>query len=210
MRQLLAVASQIVRDCYAQHGEPAAILDSAQQEILALSLERRKTDSVPLREALCEVQRQIDDRAKGLAPTGIMTGLIDLDVILGGLQPGEVTIIAAATSVGKTAFAGHICRELAESGGASLIFALEMDARQMAGRWLCGQADVASTVLRFGRPGAGVADRLIEAAGVLSPLPIWINDQPGRTIQSILASARQLLARVPLRLLVNCSCPCCC
>lgn len=202
LRDLLFTAEEIVRDCLDQHDEPEGVLEDSQRKILALSMQQRRTDSIPLSQALIEVQRMIDDRAKGKEASGVLSELVDLDALLGGFQSGEVTIIAAGTSVGKTAFAGHICRKLADQGGASLMFALEMEAKQLAGRWLCAEADVTSTVLRYGKMSPDTAMKLVEGVRVLSPLPIWINDEPGRTVHGILAATRQLMATVPLRLLV--------
>jgi replicative DNA helicase len=167
-----------------------------------ISLGARTRDNVKLADVLLKIQNEVDERCRGIEMPVVMTGLEDLDRLLGGLHAGEVFVLAAATSVGKTAFAGHVIRNIAGTGATSLIFALEMDAMQLGKRWLSAEAGISGDILRYGYVAPNIAAKVVTAAANLSPLPIWINDDPTQKIHQILTSARRLKARENLQLVV--------
>lgn len=127
--------------------------------------------------------------------TGITTGLTELDGLTSGLQNGELTIIAARPSVGKTAFALHLARRAAETGHAVAVYSLEMQGERLADRWLVSASDINPRNWRNGTfsDKEGQAARL--SAGELSKLPIWVDDDSNMSMEHIRHSARLLKSR---------------
>ena len=143
---------------------------------------------------------RIDSRVgkDSLAISGMATGYVDLDNITAGLQNSELVIIAARPSVGKTAFALNVVRNVVtehDGGGHSpvvLFFSLEMARIELAERLLCCQSRVDSHKVRKGHLNSDDITKLMEAGDVLRKARLYIDDTPSRTMIQIGASARRL------------------
>ena len=141
-----------------------------------------------------EPSRQIEQAHKrDSAVTGVDTGLKDLNDLTSGLQAGDLVILAARPSVGKTALALRIARNAAvETGTGVAIFSLEMSKHQVAQRLLCLETRVDLHKLRTGRLRDDDWLRLTQQVGVLAQAPIFVDDTPGITILETRAKARRL------------------
>jgi replicative DNA helicase len=143
-------------------------------------------------------------------PTGVPSGFSDLDEYTGGFHRGDLIILAARPSVGKSALSSNIAQQAAsrtrpgDSEGHHVgVFSLEMSQEQVYNRYLSAQAYTDGHKLRMGRYLTDQEHgRIASAYGVLSALPIWVNDTAGLTIQQIRAKAHQLHASVRLDLLI--------
>jgi len=127
---------------------------------------------------------------RGAGP--VPTGFLDLDRILGGLQRADLIILAARPSLGKSTLALNIARNAASQGATSAIFSLEMSRDQLVLRMLSAEAEVDSHRLRLGLITDQQEQRVIDAVGGLSDLPIYIDDSPLQTIVEIRSKARRL------------------
>lgn len=122
--------------------------------------------------------------------TGIPTGLHGLDLLTAGWQPGDLHIIAARPSVGKTAFALHLALEAGRAGKHVLVNSLEMQGERLGDRWLCAQAsDLSAGNLRTGLLGPDEQQQALEAARELARLPILVDDNPKMSMDHIRSSA---------------------
>jgi len=131
--------------------------------------------------------------------TGVPTGFIDLDRLTSGFQPGELIIIAARPSMGKTALALNIAAYAAVEAQpkiGAVIFSLEMSKEQLALRLLCSEARVDSSKARSGFLGERDFPKLAEAAARLSEAPIFVDDSSDTSPLVLKAKCRRL-ARDP-------------
>ena len=149
--------------------------------------------------------------------SGVSTGLRDLDVIMGGLHPSDLIILAARPSMGKTALATNIAFnaaydykfEIDEAGDKKVtdgavvaFFSLEMSAEQLASRILSEQAQIASDKMRRGTMTNDEFDKLVVASQQLHKLPIYIDDTPALSVSALRTRARRLKRNEGLGLIV--------
>lgn len=144
-------------------------------------------------DTLAEAQGRIEKSVNGV--TGIPTGLTDLDRMTSGLQNGELTIIAARPSVGKTAFALHLARTAATAGKAVAVYSLEMQGERLADRWLLSATHINPHRWRTGIPNPQELTEARSAAAELSRLPIHVDDSTSVSMDHVRSSARLLQTR---------------
>src|SRR5208282_6648658 len=127
----------------------------------------------------------------------------DLDLLTGGLHPGEFVVLAARPSMGKTALATNIAENVAIISRVPVLFvSLEMARLELAQRLLCSQGSIDGSKFRSGFISADEREKLMEASGRLSQSPLFIDDTPSRTITEIAACARRLKRKEKLGLVV--------
>ncbi|MEM7415530.1 MAG: replicative DNA helicase [Gemmatimonadota bacterium] len=195
LRRLVEQASHIIQDAYEQ-GERSVeeILDQAEGRIFQVAESHNRQGFVWIKEILWETFEHIErlqESKSGI--TGVPTGFADLDRMTTGLQKGDLCIIAARPSMGKTAFALNVAATAAiQHQQAVGIFSLEMSSSQLLSRLLCAEGRVDAQRLRRGRLSREEHERLGNAAGHLNTAPIWIDDQPGANVLEIRAKARRM------------------
>lgn len=197
LRRLLNSATSIIQDVYEQ-GERTVeeVLDEAEGRIFQVAQGHKRQGFVWIKELLWETFEHIEklQSTKG-GVTGVPTGFTDLDRMTTGLQKGDLCIIAARPSMGKTAFALNVAATAAiQHQHAVGIFSLEMSAGQLLTRLLCAEGRVDAQNLRRGKLSREENERLGNAAGHLNTAPIWIDDQPGANVLEIRAKARRMKA----------------
>ncbi len=145
-------------------------------------------------DTLAQVKLRMQDNKDGI--TGIPTGIADLDRITAGWQRGDLDIIAARPSVGKTAFALHLARAAALSGHHVMVYSLEMQGERLGDRWLVAQApNLNPDHLRGGQLTEDEQHQVEEASLSLSRLPICVDDNALTGIERIRSSARLLQSK---------------
>ncbi len=195
LRELIACSGRIIEQAY-EHAEDARhILDRAEQQLFAVTEQRVAEQVVPIREFLEETFRLIESR-DGHYLTGLPTGFIELDDMLSGLQPGEMIIVAARPSMGKTAFGLTIAEHLAaDEHKAVAFFSMEMSRQQIAQRMLCSRGRVDSHKLRRGMLNEAEIQHLQHVCSDMLSMPLYIDDTPGMTVLELRAKARRLRQR---------------
>ena len=129
-------------------------------------------------------------QGRNLAP--IPTGFTQLDELLGnGLQRSDMVVVAARPSLGKSTLAFNIARHAAEQDARVGMFSLEMSAEQIAVRLLSGEANVDSHRLRIGLLSDAEESRILDAIGLLSELPIYIDDTPIQGVVEMRGKSRR-------------------
>lgn len=215
LRRLIEAGQGIVLEAYAQQGEAATFLDTAEQRILSIKSVEGQTGSVlSMRPLLTLAYKDLQSRYERQEEvTGIATGFIDLDRMTSGFQPGDLVIIAARPSMGKTAFCLNVAANAALRAQFKgkrvgvLLFSLEMPSVQLVTRMLASEARVDSQRMRSGALLESDWPKLAHASGVLSEAEIHIDDSSSLTVLDLRAKCRrvhqQLLATPsPLGLII--------
>lgn len=141
-----------------------------------------------MQDTLEQMDKRVENNRNGI--TGIPTGLRELDRLTAGWQQGDLNIIAARPSVGKTAFALHLALAAGRAGKHVLVNSLEMQGEGLGDRWLCAQAaNVDAGHLKTGLLDAGERQQALEAARLLSALPVYVDDNPKMSMDHIRSSA---------------------
>jgi replicative DNA helicase len=193
-RHLIGVASEIAELGYDESEGAEKLLDQAESRIFDIGRSRSRATFRSLHEEMDDAIDFVEalmDRGGEL--TGVPSGFKDLDEKTGGLQPGELIVIAARPSMGKTALALNIARNAAVDHGKKVaIFSLEMTKRALALRFLSSEARVDLSSFRRGFGSHADHTKLVQKAGVLAEAPIWIDDSGLITILEIKAKCRRL------------------
>jgi replicative DNA helicase len=204
LRQMINTASKTIAECFDQ-AEPAdAILDQAEQALFNLSEHRTKSGFVAVRDMHEEAQRLLTKLYEDKEMiTGVPTGFTDLDRMTSGFQNGDLVILAARPSMGKTALALNVAEYVALKRSLPVgIFSLEMSKQQLLMRFLCAESLVDAHKVRTGYIGKDDFRQLIDALGSVTRAPLFIDDSSSLTIMEMRAKARRLKAEHGLSLLI--------
>jgi replicative DNA helicase len=219
LRRLIHAAEQIVYDAHhvGELGPEGAreVLDRAERAVFEIAQERERSDPQQLAEILQQEFDRLMASDRG-AITGVRSGFADLDRLLKGLQPGEVIVLAARPSMGKTAMALNIAEQAALGGycpdeyrpeGAPSIpvgvFSLEMHKGALVDRLVAARSGVSTHEISAGRRLDGEERARVETAiDDLRGAPIFVDDAPALTVLTLRARARRMVAAHKVRLLV--------
>jgi replicative DNA helicase len=199
LRQLITVSSGIAAEAYAANEEAATILDRAQARIYEVSEETRVGGFSGVSSIVPQTFRSIEEAFQnGSDVTGLHTGFMEMDRKTGGLQKGDMVILAARPSMGKTSFALNLAYNVAlkERVGVG-VFSLEMSREQLVMRMLGSSAGFNLHNLR-----REDWPRLTQACDQLSQLPIYIDDTSGISVLEMKAKARRLKQQHGLGLII--------
>ena len=204
LRALIAVTAQISARAYEADDDPNTILDEAEQAIFSIAEDRVREGFVSMRDIVGESLPKIEQlfEHKRLV-TGVETGFTDLDQMTRGLQAGDLVIVAARPSMGKTSLVLNIAEHASIKSGTTVgFFSLEMSREQLFVRLLTSVARIDSHRLMTGTVGQRDYQQLSHAIGVLSDARLYIDDSPGVGVLEMRAKARRLAAEHGLGLLV--------
>ncbi len=202
VRRLVDAGGQILHDAFNKSGSVDELLDAAEQAIFQIADKKIGAEASDLGGLLQELYSRLE-AMEGQGLTGLETGYFELDDITSGLQNGEMIIIAARPSMGKTALALNIAEHVGVVTGQPVaVFSLEMSRHQLAQRLLCSRGRVDSHKLRRNMLGPDEYARLAAEVGKLKDAPIHIDDSPGLTLLQLRAKARRLVARHDIKLVV--------
>ena len=195
-RKLINASTQIAQRAFEATENAEDLLDEAEQMIFALSerkLSRGFTHLNPILHDTFENIERLHAHSNGV--TGVATGFTKLDEMTAGFQPGDLIIIAARPSMGKTALCLNIARNASIDGKTGVgIFSLEMASHQLAQRMLCSEARVDSHLMRTGRLPGDAWSNLSIAVGSLAQAPIFIDETPAISVTEVRSRARKLIS----------------
>jgi replicative DNA helicase len=208
VRALIHAANEILRDAYDRTQPADELVALAERKLYALAMDAHgdATSARHVRDVAREALRDIDARiANGTGLSGLATGYADLDQTLGGMRPGELLVIGARPSLGKTALSLNIAERVARAGAPVLFVSLEMPARDIAERLLAMESGV--SMHRLSRPrdlSRDDIDALVEAGSDrgIAGAPIYLDDAPDQTAARIASEARRAARRYGVRLVV--------
>jgi replicative DNA helicase len=204
LRRLIDASSDILYSAY-NAGELYAdaaqsVLDNAQKLIFDIADQTIGASGEELNHLLKQLMDMLIEN-EGRSLTGLDSGFYELNEITSGLQSGELIILAARPSMGKTAIALNLAEQVAFGGSPYnekgpktpvAIFSLEMSRQAIVQRLLCAHAGVDSQRMRRNMLGHDEFKRLIDSCNQLSEAPIYIDDTPGLSVMHLRAKARRL------------------
>ncbi|QDV06616.1 Replicative DNA helicase [Planctomycetes bacterium Poly30] len=189
--------------------EVQELIDESEAAIFAIASQGEARGATGVSSILDEVFHSIEAQRDRGEFTGIPSGFYELDDMLGGFNPGEMTVIAARPAMGKTAFVlnimDHAATHQADCLGYApsvLFFSLEMGRASIVQRMLVARAGVEAHRLRSGHLHDREYADLVEAAGVLKNARLFIDDTPGLSIMALRSRARRLKAEHGLDMIV--------
>ncbi len=194
LRRLITKANAITKRCFEDPGPVDEIVDFAESAIFEIAGDQARPAFRTLGKILEQNFDTLEKRREDKSLiTGVPSGYSSFDNMTSGLQGSDLIILAARPSMGKTALALNIARNAAvEAGIPVAFFSLEMSIEQLSMRMLCSEARVDSFTLRSGFSSPSDWQDLTDAASVLSPAPIFIDDSPDLSAMEIRAKARRL------------------
>ncbi len=196
-RKLIASSTEILRDSYEQTSTAKELCAQAEQKIFAI-MDGRSAQSVhSISDVLHEAMDRMEARLRDDYDTGgAESGFAQFDEMTGGLHSGELIILAARPSMGKTALAMNIGEYVSITQQLPVLFvSLEMSGIELADRMLCSLARVNGHRLRNGTISSDDRERLIRKANEISQAPLFVDDSPSRTVSEIAAAARRIKRR---------------
>lgn len=207
-RRLISAAQEIAEEGLNQEVSLDDYLSDAEKTILKVTRDRKASDFRTSREVVEAVSEELHilSEAKGRV-TGLPTGYEAFDKLTNGLHKGDLLILAARPSVGKTAFALNLARQCAKYAGskncgAVAVFSLEMPAEQLIKRMLSSESRLDSYKLRTGKLSDEDWSQFNYGATQLSQYPIFLDDSSMIRVNEIFAKCRKLKAEHGLCLIV--------
>jgi replicative DNA helicase len=199
LRRLLHTTQQIQANVYNHEASPAELVEWAERDILEVAHDDRQKDFRSVGEVLNdEVDKLHRLSIQHTALTGTPSGFKDLDEITGGFQPGNLVILAARPSMGKSAFVTNIAENAAiEHRKPVALFSLEMSEAELAQRFVASQSRIRGEDLRKGRVAESRWPKILEACQRLSDAPLYVDDSSDMSILEVRAKARRLHQQSP-------------
>jgi len=204
LRQLIGAAHDVIARSFEQQDDVKTWIDEVEQQIFEITAEKTATGARPVRDmikdAMASIEKLYDQRG---AISGIPTGFRGLDRMTSGLHNGQMIVIAARPSMGKTALAMNIAENCAIDHNIPVgVFSLEMSSEELVKRMLCSKAKVNLRKIRDGFLSERDFHPLTTAASQLMKAPLFIDDSAGLSINQVRARARRLKQQHDIRLLI--------
>lgn len=204
LRNLIYAANKILGNAYEADQESDLILDEAESAIFAVADDRMRSGFVPMHTLVKESFPKIEllFEQKRLV-TGTPTGFVDLDEMTRGFQGGDLIIVAARPSMGKTSLVLNIAQHVATQPDlVAGFFSLEMSKESLFLRLLTSEAQIDSHRLMSGAIGQKDYGRISHALETLSAMKLYIDDTPNIGVLEMRAKSRRLQSEHGLNLLV--------
>jgi replicative DNA helicase len=202
-RRLLEICLNVARQAYENQMDAKDLLDEAERQIFEIARLDKTGEARSITQILEETFKRIDRlREREGRLTGLGTDYYDLDDLTGGLQPGELVIVAARPSMGKTSFALNLTERVGGKDQGVAFFSLEMSSQQVIQNMLCCRAQIDGQSLRKGRVTDVQYKRLMEEADRLYEAPIYVDDTPGLTATQLRAKCRRLKQKHDIQMIV--------
>ena len=204
LRRLIAAAGDISKESYAQEKDLPDVLSLAEKKIFDIVMQRSGGEELKhIREVLGNTYEQMESfaRLKG-GISGVPTGFVGLDGLLTGLHGGELILVGARPSMGKTSFAINIAAYAARKGAKIAFFSLEMPREQIAMRLLCCDARVNMQAVRKGQLKDEDWLKLARSLAPLASSEIYLDDTSGLTPGQVRSRCRRLMMEKGLDLII--------
>lgn len=204
LRKLIKASTTIIEESYNKQDKVESVVDIAEKKIFNIAENRTSKDFEPLSDVLERGFLQIEKLFNNKGEiTGVGSGFTDLDSMTSGFQSGDMILIAARPSMGKTTFALNIAEHAALREHKSVvIFSLEMSKEQLAYKLLCSEANVDMLKLRTGALEDSDWENIARATGPLSKAKVYIDDTAGVTVMEMRSKCRRLKLEYGIDLIV--------
>ncbi|HTX22864.1 MAG TPA: replicative DNA helicase [Candidatus Aquilonibacter sp.] len=204
LRKMISVCTEVVGRVYDYEGEVDALMDEVERDVLHISEARSQGQTTTIKELVKRAITTIEDfHQRQGALTGIGTGFPELDKMTSGFHGGEMIVIAARPSVGKTSLALNIAEHVAVEQKLPVgVFSLEMTAESLVLRMLCSRSRINMQSIRDGFLVERDFPLILNAAGQISGAPLLIDDTAGLSILQLRARARRMAQQHGIKLFV--------
>jgi replicative DNA helicase len=194
LRRLLHASYDIQARVHSHDAPPRELVDLAERTILEVAHEDRRKDFVNIGDLLSSELDKLEHLSReGKSITGTASGFEDLDRITGGFQPGNLVILAARPSMGKSALMANFAENAALEGGKAVaLFSLEMSESELAQRFIASQASVKGDDLRKGNVQQSRWPKILEASDRLAHSQLFIDDSSDLSVLDVRAKSRRL------------------
>jgi replicative DNA helicase len=202
LRRLLAATYAIQAGVHGHDGEPRELIERAERTILEVAHDDRQKDFRKVGDVLHhEIGKWQKLASEGQSLTGTPSGFDDLDAITGGFQPGNLIVLAARPSMGKSALVTNIAENVAlhkQRPRPVALFSLEMSEAELAQRFIASQASIKGDDLRKGRlKEESKWKRVLRVAAEYDAAPLYVDDSSDLGILDVRAKARRLHQQSP-------------
>jgi len=204
LRKMIRVCTDVVGRVYEYEGEVDGLLDEIERDVLRISESRVQSQTSSIKDLVKKAINTIEEyhQRQGTL-TGLGTGFVDLDKLTTGFHGGEMIVIAARPSVGKTSLAMNIAEHITIDLGLPVgVFSLEMTAESLVLRMLCSRSRVNLRNVREGFLAERDFPKLTGNAGKLAKAPLFIDDSSGLSILQLRAKARRMYQQYGIKLFV--------
>ncbi len=204
LRKLIATCTEVVGRVYEHDGEVDVLLDEVERDIMQISEARVEGKTDKIKDLVKKAISTIEDyhQRQGML-TGVGSGFMDFDKMTSGLHGGEMIVIAARPSMGKTSLAMNIAESVAIDQKLPVgVFSLEMTSESLVLRMLCSRSRVNLRNVREGFLAERDFPKLTGAAGKLANAPLFIDDTSGLSILQLRAKARRMHQQYGIKLFV--------
>ncbi len=203
-RRMLTAANDIAKLAYRQESSVEAVMDEAEKAVFGVSERRTTRDLRAIRDVISEYYDHIDQLAgRDLESMGVPTGFLDLDRLLGGLQPSDLLIVAGRPGSGKTAFMLSAAKNAAQKYKKHVaVFSLEMSSEQLVQRMIAQETGIDSQRLRTGKLNDDEWPLFTQAIEVLGDTIIFLDDTPALTPLQLRTKCRRLHLEFQLDLIL--------
>ena len=204
LRQLIKAGGEIMNEASTSDSPVTDILDEAERRVFSISMKKNEETLVPVDKTAMAAYMRIGElmRTRGQI-SGVPTGFRELDELTSGLQKGDLIIVAARPSVGKSTFAMNIAEYAATTAGKRVaVFSLEMSREQLTTRMLCSQAKVDMQKVNSGETTEEDLLVLSDALLTLSDSKMYIDDSGNLSVADIRSRCRRQKTRYGLDLVV--------
>jgi replicative DNA helicase len=204
LRSLLSATRDIQDEVLAHRGEPRELIERAEAVLFRIGHDGGTAEMKSIEAVLHEEIDKLEELSrKDIGLTGAPSGFADLDSLTGGFQAGNLIVVAARPSMGKSSIATNVAENAAIGHGVPVaLFSLEMSEAELAHRFIASQARVSSDELRKGRVRGDRWPKVLNAVEKLASAPIYLDDSSDIGVLEMRAKARRLHARHGLGLIV--------
>jgi replicative DNA helicase len=203
-RRLLQTTREIQEEVFTHQGPVRELLEQAEGALFRIAHEDRTGELRSIEDVLHDELDKLEKVSReGISMTGTPSGFKDLDEVTGGFQPGNLIVLAARPSMGKSALVTNIAENAAiDHDKPVALFSLEMSEAELAQRFIASQASLNGDDLRKGRIKADRWPKVIQATEKLAASPLYVDDSSDIGILELRAKARRLHTRRELGLLI--------
>jgi replicative DNA helicase len=202
LRQLISAANEISSRAYIESEDTLGLLEEAEKKIFDINQKRVSGNSVSMAQAVVKFQDMFDRQRASNEVSGVRTDLIELDNITAGLQPTDLIILAGRPSMGKTACALSIAKNVSKRGESVGFFSLEMSTNQLVIRVLSPIAKVDAHEFRTPyKMSQNDVEAVVEAGRTAYTYPLYIDDSSSISILELRAKARRMYTEHKIKLL---------
>jgi replicative DNA helicase len=193
MRALLSATREIQADVMNRVASPRILVEQAERAMLEVAHDERQRSIRPVSDVLHDEIEKLQHRSTAKSPlTGTPSDFRDLDALTGGFQPGNLIILAARPSMGKSALVANFAENAALAGYPVALFSLEMSETELAQRFVASQAKVKGEDLRHGKVTDNQWPKILDASRRLGGAPLYVDDSSDTGVLEVRAKSRRL------------------